>query len=326
MKTKGRLLFREALFCDILPLMGYYLAPLEGITDYNFRNAYSEIFGGVDKMFTPFLAPNSTKKFPTRELKNIDTSINDVNLVVPQLLTNNAEHFIWAMEKIVDRGFNEINFNLGCPSGTVVTKKKGSGLLFYPDEMDTLLTEIFDAADKLDCKISIKTRLGKNDPDEFYEILDIYNKYPIHELTIHPRIQQDIYKGNVRMEYFDYAYEHSKNPLVYNGDIVSNDGLKVIEEKYPDLAGIMLGRGLIAKPWILTTDEPDMEGLWRLHDAIFAELIATMSGDLPTLHHMKELWALWHVNFENQAKDIKALMKTKKLSEYQIIINRLREK
>ena len=159
-----------------------YLAPLEGITDYVYRNTFCKYYGGVDKYYTPFLSPNSTHKFTTKEFNNIDPNKNDVDTLVPQLLS----------------------------------KRKGSGLLFYPELLDQVLYEIFDGVGSLKNKpaISVKTRLGKNEPEEFYEILDIYNKYPIYELTIHPRIQTDFYKGSVRMDFFDYAVEKCNIPII----------------------------------------------------------------------------------------------------------------
>ncbi len=238
-----------------LPMRKIYLAPLEGVTDSIYRNTFMKYYGGVDKVYTPFLSPNSTLKFTTREFKDIDPAKNDVNLTVPQLLTNKSEHFLWACGDIAALGFKEINFNLGCPSGTVVAKKKGSGLLFYPEELDKMLYEIFDGLEMACSKtgadvpaISIKTRIGKNEPEEFYEILDIYNKYPISELTIHPRIQSDFYKAPIREEFFDYAVKNSKAPLVFNGDVNTIDGILSIEEKYESVHAIMIGRGLISNP------------------------------------------------------------------------------
>ena len=228
-----------------------YMAPLEGITDTIFRNTYEKYYGGVDKYFTPFLSPCDTKKFTTKEKGYVDPETNDVGRTVPQLLTNNADHFLWAVGCLVEMGYREINFNLGCPSGTVVAKKKGSGLLYYPELLDEILYGIFEGIDKYGedkPAISVKTRLGKNDPDEFYRILEIYNKYPILELTIHPRIQTDFYREPVRYEYFDYACEKAGAPLVYNGEIKSASDIAACFEKYPQIDAVMLGRGLIANP------------------------------------------------------------------------------
>ncbi|MBO6127781.1 MAG: tRNA-dihydrouridine synthase family protein [Pseudobutyrivibrio sp.] len=306
-----------------------YLAPLEGVTDSIYRNAFLKYYGGVEKVFTPFLSPNSTHKFTTREFKDINPQKNDINLNVPQLLTNNPEHFLWAAGEIIALGYTEINLNLGCPSGTVVAKKKGSGLLFYPEELDKFLYEIFNKLEGK-CSLSIKTRLGKHDPEEFYEILEIYNKYPVSELTIHPRIQSDFYKEPVRMEYFDYAYQHAKAPLVYNGEVKTVSDIETIEEKYPDIAGIMIGRGLITNPelglqykGINPTSNIDINKLKELHRTLLQEYSEALSGEKPVLHRMKEFWSYWQTQFPNDERAIKKIKKSNKLQEYKDYVAQL---
>ena len=306
-----------------------YLAPLEGVTDSIYRRNFLKYHGGVDKVYTPFLSPNSTYKFTTREFKDINPEKNDVSLTVPQLLTKNPNHFIWAASEIIALGFKEINLNLGCPSGTVVSKKKGSGLLFYPEELDSFLYEIFNQL-KGKCSLSIKTRLGKHEPEEFYEILEIYNKYPISELTIHPRIQSDFYKEPVKMDFFDYAYENAKAPLVYNGEIHSSADIEMIEEKYPNIAGIMIGRGLIANPELglqykklKNTSEIDLKILKEFHNTLLQEYSETLSGEKPVLHRMKEFWSYWQIQFPEDEKTIKKIKKSNKLQEYKDYVSKL---
>ena len=309
--------------------MRIYMAPMEGVTDSIYRNTFREFYGGVDKYFTPFLSPNSTRKFTTREWKEIDPATNDVATTVPQLIGNNAENMLWAMEELANLGYREININLGCPSGTVVSKKKGSGLLYYPEELERLFGELFEGGAKLGLNISVKTRLGKNDPEEFYEILDIYNRYPISELTIHPRIQSDFYKGQVRREYFDYAYEKAKMPLVYNGDLKKAEEVAEVADSYPRLAALMLGRGLVARPWMLAESELTMAGwgkFWNFHDSLLGQYLAALSGQVPLLHRMKEFWAYWDVNFSGADCDklLKKLRKAKKLEEYAGVVEALK--
>lgn len=308
-----------------------YLAPLEGITDNTYRNKFNEFYGGCEKAFTPFLSPNSTKKFTTREYKEIDPEINDVTSTVPQLLTNKAEWFLWATGEIAALGYEEINFNLGCPSGTVVAKKKGSGLLFYPDMLDEMLYEIFsnlpDTAAGKPLKISVKTRLGKMDPDEFYDILEIFNKYPISELTVHPRIQTDFYKEPLREEYFSYATTHTDIPLVFNGEIKTVSDIEKVDDTYPTVSAVMLGRGLIANPELALqyknsreASAPDLERLKAFHNELLAEYTELFSGDKPALHRMKELWVFWRELFPNSEKAIKQIQKSKHLLEYKAAV------
>ena len=301
--------------------MKIYMAPMEGITDVIFRNTYREFFGGIDKYYTPFLSPTDDRKFSNREKRNINPKINDINTVVPQLITCKSEHFIWGMKEIVQHGFREINLNLGCPSGTVVAKKKGSGFLAYPEELDIFLNEIFTAASKENVDISIKTRLGKNDPDEFYDLLEIFNKYPICELTIHPRIQSDFYKNDVRIEYFDYAYNNSKNPLIYNGDIKTESDIANIKTNYPKINTIMIGRGLVARPGL---SDFDLSKFKSFHDSLLLQYEEELSGERPLLWRMKEMWAFWGENFDCDKK-LKALKKCQRLSVYKDIVNEIIE-
>ncbi|MCR5416873.1 MAG: tRNA-dihydrouridine synthase family protein [Pseudobutyrivibrio sp.] len=312
-----------------------YLAPLEGVTDSIYRNTFEKYYGGVAKYFTPFISPNSTFKFTTREFKEINPEKNNIETTVPQLLTNKAEHFLWAAAEIASLGFKEINFNLGCPSGTVVAKKKGSGLLYYPEDLDNMLYEIFDGLDKacrlVDAKapaISIKTRLGKADPEEFYEVLDIYNKYPISELTIHPRVQTDFYREPIRPEFFEYAYEHAKAPLIFNGDLVTCDDIENTLRKYESIDAVMIGRGLIANPELALEYEKGLEHkaldprLFKdFHNELLCEYTEILSGEKPVLHRMKEFWGFWQNSFPDSEKAIKKIKKSNRICDYKDNVN-----
>ena len=199
--------------------MKIYLAPMEGITGEVYRRAYHTFFEPMDKYFTPFLNPNPKGKFSRQEWNEILPENNEGMYTVPQILTNRAEDFIRLARQLKEFGYEEVNLNLGCPSKTVVNRKRGSGFLFYPDELNHFLAEVFD---QLDMKISIKTRSGKYDQEEFEELLDIYNQYPLEELILHPRVQQDYYKNKPDWTTFAYACRNSKNPLVYKHSTFPN--------------------------------------------------------------------------------------------------------
>ena len=180
--------------------MKIYLAPLEGITGYTYRRALYQCFGGFDKYFIPFILPNQKRTSQhQRKERQLCLRINEGMYAVPQILTKNAEDFIQTAETLQEYGYDEVNLNLGCPSKTVVTKGRGAGFLDRPDELDKFLDEIFS---KCDMKISIKTRLGMDDPEEFEDLLTIYNKYPLEELIVHARVQKDYYKNTPRLETF----------------------------------------------------------------------------------------------------------------------------
>jgi len=167
--------------------MKYYLAPMEGITGYIYRNSYKKFFNNIDKYFTPFIVTNQGTSLKAKELKDVLPEHNKNMNIVPQILTNNSEGFINTSKRLQQLGYNEVNLNLGCPAGTVVSKNRGSGFLAKREELDLFLDEIFKINDM---KISIKTRIGKDHPEEFYELIKIYNKYPLEELIIHPRTRQ----------------------------------------------------------------------------------------------------------------------------------------
>ena len=167
--------------------MNFYFAPMEGLTGYIYRNAHNAFFNNIDKYFSPFIVANQSSSFKTRELNDILPENNQGLVLIPQLLTNNAKDFINTSNKIKQLGYNEINLNLGCPSGTVVSKNRGSGFLSKTEELNVFFEEIFSQATT---KISVKTRIGKDQPEEFYNLIEIFNKYPIEELIIHPRTQK----------------------------------------------------------------------------------------------------------------------------------------
>ena len=200
--------------------MKYYLAPMEGITGFIYRNAYEKFFHNIDKYFTPFIVANKSKSLKTKELRDVLPENNNCMNIVPQILTNNSEDFIITSKRLQQLGYNEVNLNLGCPSGTVVSKNRGSGFLALRDELDRFLEEIFTLENM---KISIKTRIGKDNPEEFYELIKIYNKYPLEELIIHPRTRNDFYGNKPNLDVFKDALSLSKAEVCYNGDIFTVD-------------------------------------------------------------------------------------------------------
>lgn len=225
--------------------MRYDCAPMEGITGRHFRLAHHRWFGGIDHYYLPFLSPTHTRSFSKKEWQEVLPEHNEGLCVIPQLLTRDADNFLWAAADLAALGYSEVNLNLGCPSGTVVAKGKGSGFLARPQELDAFLDKIFSACP---IPISIKTRLGLTDPEEFYPLLDIFCRYPVHELIIHPRVQRDFYKLPVRREVFDAVYPDCPLPLCYNGDVYTAQQCGDIAARYPALRAVMLGRGLIAAP------------------------------------------------------------------------------
>lgn len=297
--------------------MKYYLAPMEGITGFIYRNSYEKFFGGIDKYFAPFVVPNSSKSLKTKELRDVLPENNKGINLVPQILTNDSEGFILTAKKLKDLGYNEINLNLGCPSGTVVGKKRGSVFLAHKEELDKFLEEIFKIDD---IKISIKTRLGMDKPEEFYELIKIYNKYPMEELIIHPRTRQDFYGNKPNLEVFKDAISLSKNPVCYNGDIFTLEDHNKLVEEFKEVDKIMLGRGVLANPAlmneILNNEFMDKKVLKEFHDEIFSKYREVFNEDRNAMFRMKELWGYMIYMFSNNKKYAKKIKKAQKVVDY----------
>ena len=304
--------------------MNFYFAPMEGLTGYIYRNAHNTYFNHIDKYFSPFILANQSESFKTRELNDILPENNQGLVLIPQLLTNNAKDFIHTSKKIKLLGYNEINLNLGCPSGTVVSKNRGSGFLSKKEELNAFLDEIFSESIT---KISVKTRIGKDQPEEFYDLIEIFNKYPIDELIIHPRIQKDFYKNKPNLEIFKAALILSKNPVSYNGDIFTVNDYKEFSAEFPSVDTLMLGRGLLANPGLINditnNTKLDKNLLKDFHDQIYEGYKRIYYGDRNVLFKMKELWFYLITIISDSAKYAKKIKKSERLSDYEEAVTSL---
>ena len=306
--------------------MNLTFAPLEGITSYIYRNTHAEYFGGCDEYYTPFISPSDNSKIGRKGFKDMLPENNSVVKPVVQTLTNNSVSFLKFADKVKEYGYNELNINLGCPSATVVNKKRGSGLLREPWLLEKFLDEIFK---ECDIEISIKTRIGFDSADEFDDLINLYNKFPVKELIVHPRCREDFYKGEPDYEAFDKAYEKSKSPLGYNGNIFSADDYKKIEEKYPKVSSIMIGRGAVANPALfreikggkkITTEE-----MIEFTEILAKRYNAVLSSDHFTMHKLKEIWLYMMWNFPKEERVLKTVRRTDKLAELMRAIHTLPE-
>jgi tRNA-dihydrouridine synthase len=309
--------------------MKCYFAPLEGITGYIYRNAHQKYFGGIDRYYTPFLVPTHTERLTSREINDILPEHNQGVPAIPQILTNHAENFMWAARKIRELGYSEINLNLGCPSPTVVPKKRGAGFLAVPDELDRFLEKISRDMDELGMKLSVKTRIGMDSPEEFEDLLTIYNRYPLTELIVHPRVRSDFYKNHPHMEAFAQALSGSRNPVCYNGDLFTIEAIHTFQEQYPSEDRMMLGRGLIANPALAeeatASGKLDKKRLKAFHDEIVNGYGEVVSGERNVLFKMKELWWYMGNSFENYEKYGKKIKKAQHLADYQAAVQKLFE-
>ena len=318
--------------------MNLYLAPMEGVTGYLFRNAFHEFFGtGADKYYTPFLTPCPKRAINDKEIAEVLPEHNKSYNLVPQVMTISAEDFNSFKEKLRDFGYEEININLGCPSRTVTSKGKGAGALGDLQRLERFLDGVYKDGDR---NISIKTRIGIDYTEEFDRLLDIYNQYPVKELTIHPRLLKELYKGSPHREVFIEALKKAKMPVCYNGDINTPEDylslMKLIEENSPcKISGVMMGRGVLQDPalirkisgmvrdglsaseasWQYGAKKEEIIGLLNRLQEVYTE---KFSGDVPVLYKMKEIWGhLGQGIYRDNDKLLKKIMKSRSLQEYE---------
>ena len=299
--------------------MQFYMAPMEGIGGFVYRNTYHKCFASFDKYFLPFISPNPKGKFAPWELADVLPEHNRGMYAVPQILTNRAEDFIQTAKQLQSMGYDEVNLNLGCPSKTVVAKGRGAGFLKEPDKLNRFLEEIFQT---LDMKISIKTRTGFWDSEEFEELLRIYNQYPLEELIIHPRVQKDYYKNQPDWQIYKEAKQKSKNPVCYNGDIFSREKYQEWRQHFPEEDTVMLGRGVLFSPDILGKIKEDRhygKDVYRqFHDTLLEGYLQTIHGEQNVIFKMKELWNYAFHGMKNpDAVQIQRIRHASSLAEYE---------
>lgn len=300
-----------------------YFAPLEGVTDTVYRQVHHAHFTGPVKYFIPFISPTQNLVLTPRERRNVDPQANAGMFAVPQVLTKNAGHFIWAANLLRDLGYEEVNLNAGCPSGTVTAKGKGAALLQRPQELAWFLDEIFARAP---VRVSVKTRIGFSSPDEFGALLALYNRYPIHELIIHPRTREEYYTGGVHRDAYAAAEAEARMPLVYNGDLFTPDSCRAFERAHTTTRALMLGRGMLANPALAQTyaggTPLSKETLQSFHDDLLRAYQAAYPASV-VLGRMREVAKNIACCFDGAEKPLKAARKAGSLAAYEDAVTRL---
>ena len=266
------------------------LAPMEGLTGHVFRRVHARHFGKLDRYYTPFLAPPRVgSHFGKRHAAELDPSNNDGLNVVPQLLTNNVDEFVWAADLVSQMGYAQINLNVGCPSKTVVGKGKGSGMLRDIAALKSFLVEV---CGRSPIPVSVKTRLGIASDNEFDAVLEAYCDCPLAELIVHPRVQKDFYRGEPRLAPYRNVLEKAPFPIAFNGDIYSVEDCRNLLAVCPQTAHVMIGRGILANP-ALAREIQGGEGLKpaelrSFHDELAEEYEREMGNNAAFI--MKEWW------------------------------------
>lgn len=301
--------------------MNCYFAPLEGITGYVFRSAHAAVFPGISRYFSPFLVPHQNRAFDSREKNDILPEHNRNLTLIPQILTNRSEDFLRLSAELARYGYREINLNLGCPSGTVVTRGKGAGFLTDPDGLDRCLDEVCNGLERERLTLSVKTRIGWEDTGEWPRLLEIFSAYPLTELIVHPRLRSDFYKGTPHMETYSYAVSHTQLPLCYNGNLKTTEDIRRLEQDFPGTRAVMIGRGLLETPDLIARlqGKPPASAaqLQRFHSLLLEGYRETISGDRNVLFKMKEFWSYFGKNFPGKEKELKKIKKAKDLRTYQ---------
>ncbi len=305
-----------------------YLAPFQGITTHIFREIYTRHFSGVDKLFTAFFSHvDSSKSLGLKAVELEQTHHNRIP-VVPQILSKDANEIVLFGQICQEKDFEEINWNLGCPYPRVANKKRGSGMLPYPEMVREILEE---AVPKLPLKLSIKCRLGYRQPEEILELMPVFNDFPLSELIIHARIGKQLYKGEVNLSAFEKAVSQSKLPVAYNGDTFSVEDFQEMSERFSGLDRWMLGRGLLADPFLPSdikgAPEPKNKKLIirKYVDDVYVGYRHKMNDRLQAINVMKEFWSYLSLSFDNPGKAFGKIKKCISFDAYEDAVNEIFE-
>ncbi|HOI27270.1 MAG TPA: tRNA-dihydrouridine synthase family protein [Paludibacteraceae bacterium] len=295
-------------------------APLQGCTDYCYRNAFEQVFGGVDSYYTPFLRIER-KEIRTRDIVGIKPENNHVPSLIPQILADTKEDFEQLMSVVLENGYKRVDINLGCPFPLITNKQKGSGMLPFPEKVEAMLSSV---ADYSDVTFSVKMRLGMSSPDECLALLPLFEKAGISQISMHARLGSQQYKGNVDMDAFARFYDACSLPLIYNGDICTVEDIERITTRFPKLAGVMIGRGLLAHPELAMeykqdvhlSDDERMEKYHQLHDLVFEAYRERLKGgDAQVVSKMKDFWEYFYPEMDKKSR--KAIKKAITIAKYE---------
>lgn len=304
--------------------MRYYAAPLEGLTDYTFRCLHSRYFPGADRYYAPFFATTQNRVFSPKEFRDLLPENNEGVPLVPQLLGRNAEDFLWTARQLRALGYEEINLNLGCPSGTVTAKGKGAGQLRDTEALDRFLGEIFAG---FDGRISVKTRLGVEDPAEFERLLAIYGRYHLCELIIHPRTAREMYRGPLHPDVFGAALGRCRAGVCYNGGITTAALGREAEARWPSATALMIGRGLMADPALIRKLKGGAGADAETLRAFFSELYESYCVRFGSAHNamsrMKGLWFYAIHLFDDTQRYARRIAKARYPSDYEALMHTL---
>lgn len=300
-------------------------SPLQGFTDFRFRNAQQKYFGGIDTFYAPYIRLNGKFKIKSSYERDLLPKNNTTLTVIPQVITNDAEEFLFVAKYVQSLGYKELNWNLGCPYPMVTKSGMGSGLICNPTRIDEILHRAHNETDIL---VSMKMRMGYENSEEILHTFPILDKYPLKNVAIHARIGKQLYKGGVDLDAFQKCIDVAKHQLYYNGDITTVTGFKAMKERFPSITHFMIGRGLIADPFLPqmikdnTTEYP--KDRWKIfgefHDEIYQQYDAALSGPTPIKMKMLGFWEYFSQSFSDPRKTYKKIKKATNPKKYQAAV------
>jgi tRNA-dihydrouridine synthase len=305
-------------------------SPLQGFTDFRFRNAFHKYFGGIDTFFAPYIRLNGKLEIKASYERDLLPKNNHVPVLIPQVMTNDADEFLFVAKYVQSLGYNELNWNLGCPYPMVTKRCMGSGLINDADRIDAVLKKVHNESDII---VSMKMRMGYDEPTEILDVFPVLDKYPIKNVALHARIGKQLYKGGVDLDSFETCFNNANHKIYYNGDITSVASYKSLQERFPTIDHWMIGRGLIADPFLPqmiktnTSDYPDdrFERFRDFHDTLLAEYAEALSGDSHIILKMYHYWEYFVQAFADTHKTLKKVKKAKTIDAYQDAVTALLE-
>ncbi|MFK7758266.1 MAG: tRNA-dihydrouridine synthase family protein [Flavobacteriales bacterium] len=298
-------------------------SPLQGFTDYRFRNAFHHYFGGIDTFYAPYIRLDGKLKIKPNYDNDIQPKNNSTLKVIPQIMTNDADEFLFVVEFIQKLGYNELNWNLGCPYPMVVNRCMGSGLISEPERIKSILRRVHDHSN---VTVSMKMRMGYEHAEEILEVLPILDTFPLKNIAIHARIGKQLYKGGTDLEAFQRCLDSTKHHLYYNGDITSVEAFLALQRRFPSITHWMIGRGLISDPFLPgmiksnSADYPEnaQELFSKFHDTLLDELTQKLKGEKHVIQKMASYWEYFQEGlFSDYVREIKKVRKAKSLSDYE---------
>ena len=308
--------------------MKIFLAPLQGMTVAAYRNAFARYFGGIDEYYSPFISTSVGNKVNKLLLKDILPENNESSIkLVPQILGNDGAQFKAFADAISSLGYSEINWNIGCPFPMITGKRKGSGILPYPDMIKKVLDTVCTVSSYT---ITVKMRLGMEDPEEGMRVMEVLNEYPLGGVIIHARTGKQMYKGDVDPDAFYELATLCNHEITYNGDIFNYSDFLRISERFPFIKNFMLGRGALRNPFLpsvikgnIVVQENKTGIVKAFHDEIFNYYMNRLSGDKHLCDNMKEFWDYMCIHFDQSGKFLKKVKKCNRVSEYLELANRI---